>query len=30
MSVFCDAVALLHTIQAPVVHQAEATKAMEV
>ena len=29
IGVFCDAVALLHTIQAPVVHQAEATKAME-
>ena len=29
IGVFCDAVALLHTIQAPVVHQAEATNAME-
>jgi hypothetical protein len=29
IGVFCDAVALLHTIQALVVHQAEATKAME-
>jgi hypothetical protein len=29
IGVFCDAVALLHTIQAPVVHQAEATKARE-
>jgi hypothetical protein len=29
IGVFCDAVALLHTIQAPVIHQAEATKAME-
>jgi hypothetical protein len=29
IGVFCDAVALLHTIQAPVAHQAEATKAME-
>ena len=29
IGVFCDAVALLHTIQAPVVHQAEASKAME-
>jgi hypothetical protein len=29
IGVFCDAVALLHTIQTPVIHQAEATKAME-
>lgn len=29
IGVFADAVALLHTIQAPVVHQAEATKTME-
>jgi hypothetical protein len=29
IGVFCDAVALLHTIQAPVIHQAEATKTME-
>jgi hypothetical protein len=29
IGVFCNAVALLHTIQAPVVHQAEATKVME-
>jgi hypothetical protein len=29
IGVFCDAVGLLHTIQAPVVHQAEATKTME-
>jgi len=29
IGVFCDAVTLLHTIQAPVIHQAEATKAME-
>jgi hypothetical protein len=29
IGVFCDAVALLHTIQAPVVNEAEATKAME-
>jgi hypothetical protein len=29
IGIFCDAVALLHTIQAPVIHQAEATKAME-
>ena len=29
IGIFCDAVALLHTIQAPVIHQAEATKTME-
>jgi hypothetical protein len=29
IGIFCDAVGLLHTIQAPVVHQAEATKTME-
>lgn len=29
IGVFCNAVALLHTIQVPVVHQSEATKAME-
>jgi hypothetical protein len=29
IGIFCDAVGLMHTIQAPVVHQAEATKTME-
>jgi hypothetical protein len=29
IGIFCDAVGLLHTIQAPVIHQAEATKTME-
>jgi hypothetical protein len=29
IGIFCDAVGLLHTIQAPVVHQAKATKSME-
>jgi hypothetical protein len=29
IGIFCDAVGLLHMIQAPVVHQAEATKTME-
>jgi hypothetical protein len=26
MGVFCDAVALMHSVQAPVVHQGKATK----
>jgi hypothetical protein len=29
IGIFCDAVGLLHTLQAPVIHQTEATKTME-
>jgi hypothetical protein len=29
IGIFCNAVGLLHTIQAPIIHQAEATKTME-
>ena len=29
IGIFCDAVGLLHTIQSPVINQAEATKTME-